>query len=339
MNGSPVVIYDEHRRESVTYDVLAMGRSSIDLYAHEIGSQIQDVRSFDAYVGGCPTNVSVGTRRLGLRSALLTAVGDDQVADFVTAFLEREGVETRFIPRKAGRRTSAVILTIQPPDRFPLTFYRDNCADRALTVDDVARAPIEQSRLLFVTGTGLSHEPARTATLAAAARARSAGATVIVDVDYRADQWATVQDFAAHVRVLLQSATFGIGTQEEIAAASGNQDADAGARTLLTTGIAALVLKRGADGATIYRAREMPVDVPSFPIEVLNVLGAGDAFASGFIYGYLAGLTLERAVRMGNACGAIVVTRHGCANFMPTLDEIQTFVAAQGGSLECRTEA
>ena len=101
----------------------------------------------------------------------------------------------------------------------------------------------------------------------------------------------------------------------------------------------ALVLKRGADGATIYRAREMPVDVPSFPIEVLNVLGAGDAFASGFIYGYLAGLTLERAVRMGNACGAIVVTRHGCANFMPTLDEIQTFVAAQGGSLECRTEA
>src|SRR5439155_867352 len=208
MNGFPVVIYDEHRRESVTYDVLAMGRSSIDLYAHEIGSQIQDVRSFDAYVGGCPTNVSVGTRRLGLRSALLTAVGDDQVADFVTAFLDREGVETRFIPRKTGRRTSAVILTIQPPDRFPLTFYRDNCADRA---------------------------------------------------------------------------------------------------------------------------RGMPVDVPSFSIDVLNVLGAGDAFASGFIYGYLAGWPLERAVRMGNACGAIVVTRHGCANFMPTLDEIQTFVALRGG--------
>ena len=112
------------------FDLLAMGRSSIDLYAHEIGRPITDVRSFDAYVGGCPTNVAVGTRRLGLRSALLTAVGDDQVGDFVVAFLDREGIETRFIPRKPGTRTSAVILTIQPPDKFPLTFYRDNCADR-----------------------------------------------------------------------------------------------------------------------------------------------------------------------------------------------------------------
>src|SRR6059036_95446 len=126
----------------MTYDVLAIGRSSIDLYAHEIGCPITDVHSFDAYVGGCPTNVSVGTRRLGLRSALLTAVGDDEVGDFVTTFLERERVDTQFIPRKRGRRTSAVILTIQPPDRFPLTFYRDNCADRALTIDDVARAPV-----------------------------------------------------------------------------------------------------------------------------------------------------------------------------------------------------
>jgi 5-dehydro-2-deoxygluconokinase len=143
----------------MTYDVLAMGRSSIDLYAHEVGRPIEEVHSFDAYVGGCPTNVSVGTRRLGLRSALLTAVGDDQVGEFVTAFLEREQVETRFIPRKPGRRTSAVILTIQPPDRFPLTFYRDNCADRALTIDDVARTPVGESRAVFLTGTGLSHEP------------------------------------------------------------------------------------------------------------------------------------------------------------------------------------
>src|SRR5882672_12836306 len=158
----------------MTYDVLAMGRSSIDLYAHEVGRPIADVRSFDAYVGGCPTNVSVGTRRLGLRSALLTAVGDDQVGDFVTAFLDRERVETRFIPRKPGRRTSAVILTIQPPDSFPLTFYRDNCADRALTIDDVRRAPIGDSRVIFLTGTGLSHEPSRAATCAAAATARRA---------------------------------------------------------------------------------------------------------------------------------------------------------------------
>src|SRR5438034_6818190 len=118
-----------------------MGRSSIDLYAHQIGVPLVGVSSFDAYIGGCPTNISVGARRLGLRAALLTAVGDDEVGDFVLAFLQREGIETRFIPRKPGRRTSAVIMSIQPPDRFPLTFYREGCADRDLTVDDVNNAP------------------------------------------------------------------------------------------------------------------------------------------------------------------------------------------------------
>jgi len=315
----------------MTYDVLAIGRSSIDLYAHEIGAAIADVRSFDAYVGGCPTNVSVGTRRLGLRSALLTAVGDDQVGDFVTAFLEREQVETRFIPRKAGRRTSAVILTIQPPDRFPLTFYRDNCADRALTLDDVAKAPIGDSRVVFVTGTGLSHEPARSATLGAAASARAAGTPVIVDIDYRADQWDDAASFSAQMRLLLRSATLAVGTEEELAAASGSNDVAQGAAALLACGINALIIKRGARGATIFRPETAPADVAPFRIEVLNVLGAGDAFASGFLYGHLQGWTLERAVRLGNACGAIVVTRHGCANFMPTLGEVEAFVAAQGG--------
>jgi len=312
------------------YDVLAMGRSSIDLYAHEVGRPIAEVHSFDAYVGGCPTNVSVGTRRLGLRSALLTAVGDDQVGDFVTAFLEREQVETRFIPRKPGRRTSAVILTIQPPDHFPLTFYRDNCADRALTVDDVARAPVGESRVVFLTGTGLSHEPARAATFAAAAAARAAGVPIVVDLDYRADQWESAPAFAGQIQTLLRSATIAVGTEEELAAASGIAGAAPAAAMVLATGIEALVLKRGPRGATIFRPQGAPADVAPFSVEVLNVLGAGDAFASGLLYGYLQGWPLERAARMGNACGAIVVTRHGCANFMPTLDEVDAFVAAQG---------
>jgi 5-dehydro-2-deoxygluconokinase len=276
-----------------------MGRSSIDLYAHEIGEPIANVKSFDAYVGGCPTNVSVGTRRLGLRSVLLTAVGDDQVGDFVTAFLEREQVDTRFIPRKPGRRTSAVVLTIQPPDRFPLTFYRDNCADRALTADDVARAPI-------------------------------AGVPIVVDLDYRGDQWHSASAFAGQIRDLLEAATIAIGTEEELAAASGTSGVADGAATLFEDGVDALVLKRGARGSTVFRDGQAPADVAPFPIEVLNVLGAGDAFASGFLYGYLQGWPLERAARMGNACGAIVVTRHGCANFMPTLDEVAAFVSGRG---------
>jgi len=312
------------------YDVLAMGRSSIDLYAHEIGRPMAEVRSFDAYVGGCPTNVSVGTRRLGLRSALLTAVGDDQVGEFVTAFLDRERVDTRFIPRKPGRRTSAVLMAIQPPDTFPLTFYRDNCADRALTVDDVARAPVADSRVVFVTGTGLSHEPGRAATFAAAATARNASVPVVVDIDYRADQWDGQPAFASQVGTLLDSATLALGTEEELAAAAGTTAIDAGVASILERGIEAVVIKRGGRGSTIFRRGTAPVDVAAFPVDVLNVLGAGDAFASGFLYGYLQDWPLERAARLGNACGAIVVTRHGCANFMPTFDEIASFVAARG---------
>src|SRR5437588_10711786 len=155
-----------------TYDLVAMGRSSIDLYSNDIGAPFEEITSFAAYVGGCPTNISVGTRRLGLRPALLTAVGDDQVGNFILHFLQREGIETQFIPRKAGRRSSAVVLGIEPPDRFPLTYYRDNCADIKLTIDDVLDATLPDCRVLLITGTGLSKEPSRSATLFAAETAR-----------------------------------------------------------------------------------------------------------------------------------------------------------------------
>jgi 5-dehydro-2-deoxygluconokinase len=308
-----------------SYDVLTMGRSCIDLYAHEIGVPITEVRSFDAYVGGCPTNVSVGTQRLGLRAALLTAVGTDEVGDFVLHFLDAEGVETRFIPRFRDRRTSAVLLTILPPDRFPLTYYRDNCADIGLSIEDVKRAPVADSRLLFVSGTGLTAEPSRTATAFAAESAREAGTAVVVDLDYRPTLWPSAEAFGVHIRPLAASADIVIGTEEELAAATGETDASAAADRLFGRELELLVLKRGGAGCTLFRQAQPPVDVAAFPINVLNVLGAGDAFASGFIYGCLQGWTFEKAARFGNAVGAIVVTRHGCANFMPTLDEVIEF--------------
>jgi 5-dehydro-2-deoxygluconokinase len=307
-----------------------MGRSCIDLYAHQIGVPITEVTSFDAYVGGCPTNISVGTRRLGLRSVLLTAVGDDQVADFVLAFLDREAVETRFIPRKVGRRTSAVIMAIQPPDRFPLTFYRDGCADRELTIGDVDRAPIADSAIVLVTGTGLSHEPGRSATYHAAKQAQTSGSQLFVDVDYRPDQWPSRSMFAESMQELLRNATLAIGTEEEITAAANEDDVERAIAHLSKMMAAPIVLKRGARGATLFRDGSR-VDIPPFKIEVLNVLGAGDAFASGLITGIRRGWPLERAIRMGNATGAIVVTRHGCANFMPTDGEVEAFVREQGG--------
>ena len=161
-----------------------MGRSCIDLYSNDVGAPFVDVTSFGAYVGGCPTNISVGTRRLGLNSALLTAVGNDLTGDFVLNFLNKEGVDTRFIPRKAGRKTSAVLLSMEPPDRFPIMFYRDNCADIVLDIDDVEAAPVRDCRALLISGTGLSAEPSRSATIHAAELAHASGAVVYIDLDF-----------------------------------------------------------------------------------------------------------------------------------------------------------
>ena len=335
------------------YDVIAMGRSSIDLYSNDIGAPFEEITSFAAYVGGCPTNISVGTRRLGLRSALLTAIGDDQVGNFILHFLRREGVETRFIPRKSGRRSSAVVLGVEPPDRFPLTYYRDNCADIELNIDDVLATPIADSRALLITGTGLSKEPSRSATLFAAEMARLAGATVLLDIDFRPDQWHDQRAFGVTLRSALRLVDIVIGTEDEINAAmltdpdqisiahsqisdarvSG--DTDAAIQQLLNLGPRVLVHKRGAAGSMVHLVpgpeSTTRIDVPGFPVEVKNILGAGDAFASGLLYGHVSGWDWYKATRLGNACGAILVTQHGCANFMPTYAEVMTFIQDHGG--------
>lgn len=331
------------------YDILLMGRSSIDLYANEIGAPFHEIKNFAAYVGGCPTNISVGTRRLGLRSVLLTAVGEDPVGDFVLHFLEQEGVVHKFIPRKKGKRTSAVILGIEPPDKFPLVFYRDNCADIELNIEDVLAAPIADSHLLLISGTGLSREPSRSATIFAAERARAAGTKVILDLDFRPDQWSDTRAFGVTIRSVLNLVDVVLGTADEVKAGALLEDVSvtvehsqvSGARVsgdvlkavkaILSAGPEALVLKRGGEGTTVYLAGGETIEAATFPVEVFNVLGAGDAFASGFLYGYRKGWDWYRAARMGNACGAIVVTRHGCANFMPYEQEALTFIEERGG--------
>jgi len=331
------------------YDVITMGRSGIDLYANDVGAPFVEIESFAAYVGGSPTNIAVGTRRLGLRVALLTAVGQDPVGDFVLHFLNEEGIDTGYIPRKPGKRTSAVLLGIEPPDKFPLVFYRDNCADIELTIDDVLATPIAGSHVLEISGTGLSKEPSRSATTFAAEQARAAGVKVVLDIDFRADQWHDPRAFGVVIRSVLPLVDVAIGTEEEVKAAmlqdpdqitiTDSQitapeirgDLDASIQGLLAHGPEALVVKRGAKGASIFLRDGEVIDVPGFPVEIYNILGAGDAFASGFIYGMVKGWDWYRSARMGNACGAIVVTRHGCANFMGYEDEVLKFVEDRGG--------
>lgn len=335
------------------YDVVTMGRSSIDLYSNDIGAPFVGITGFAAYVGGCPTNISVGTRRLGLNVALLTAVGEDQVGDFILHFLMREGVETRFIPRKPERRSSAVVLGIEPPDRFPLTYYRENCADIALTIDDVLATPIADSRALLISGTGLSQEPSRSATLFAAEVAHQAGVTVLLDIDFRPDQWHDQRAFGVTLRSVLRLVDVVLGTEDEINAvmltdvsqirlthsqisdARVSGDSQAAIQAMLALGPQWVIQKRGAESSLVHSTSSdrlaVPLSVPGFPVEVQNILGAGDAFASGVLYGLVNGWDWYKTVRLANACGAILVTRHGCANFMPTYDEVMAFIQDHGG--------
>jgi len=336
-----------------SYDTLHMGRSSIDLYSNDVGAPFAEITNFAAYVGGSPTNISVGAARLGLKSALLTAVGDDPVGDFILRFLNSENVDSSFIVRKPGRRSSAVLLGIEPPDRFPLTFYRDNCADIELTIDDVLAAPLTRCRAFQFAGTNLSREPSRSATFFAVEQARKAGAEIVFDIDFRPDQWHDPRAFGVMARAIMPLADIVIGTEDEINAvmlADPKQltlthsqvsdtkvagDIGAGIAHILQAGPRALLQKLGADGLRIHLKDDQRsvklIDCAGFPVEVQNILGAGDAFAAGFLAGRLTGRSWYESGRMATACGAIVVTKHGCANFMPTEKELFDFVDSHGG--------
>jgi 5-dehydro-2-deoxygluconokinase len=336
-----------------TYDLVNMGRSGIDLYSNDVGAPFEQITNFAAYVGGSPTNICVGARRLGLKTALLTAVGDDPVGDFILHFLNNEGIATQFIPRKVGHRSGAAVLGIEPPDKFPLVFYRENCADINLTIDDVLAAPITDCKVFQFAGTNLSKEPSRSATLFAAELAMQSGAKVVLDVDFRPNQWHDVRAFGVAIRSCLRLVDVIIGTEDEVNAAmltsrdqiqqTHHQESDTQVRGdtegaiqhMLESVREGLVLKTGSRGARYYLkngAESGEVrDVPGFPVDVYNILGAGDAFGGGFLYGYIHGWSWYKSARLGNACGAIVVTKHGCANFMPTMPEIEAFVAGYGG--------
>lgn len=331
------------------YDILHMGRSSIDLYSNDVGVPFEQITSFAAYVGGSPTNMSVGGARLGTKTVLLTGLGQDPVGDFILHFLSQEGVNTQFSPRKPGHRTSAVVLGIEPPDKFPLVYYRDNCADIELTIDDVLAAPIAESRVFQFAGTNLSKEPSRSATLFAAELARRSDTRVVLDIDFRPDQWHDPRAFGVAIRSSLRLVDVVIGTEDEINAAMLSDpaqmqlthsqvsdtkvrgDIEQAIQTLLQLGPQVVIQKRGQHGARIHFADGKITDVPGFPVEIYNILGAGDAFGAGFLYGYVKGWDWYKAARLGNACGAIVVTKHGCANFMPTMPEVERFVEPYGG--------
>ena len=320
-------------------DLIAIGRSSIDLYSQDIGVPFKEISGFNAFVGGSPLNISVGCSRLGLKSTLLTAVGKDKVGEFILNFLNKENVSTEFIPIKENARSSAVLLGIEPPDKFPLVFYRDNAADTLINIDDVNNANIANHEVLLVNGTALNKEPSRGATIHAIEIAKKNSVSVVMDLDFRADQWEDYRSFGRVVRSIISKVDIAIGTEEEVLASmlkDSSQvtikhqqisspeikgDLNKSIEGLIKLGTGILIVKRGKDGASYFDKNFKRNDIKGFPVKILNVLGAGDAFASGFIYGLIQKWSIEKSIKMGNACGSHVVTKEGCANFMPTLDE------------------
>lgn len=325
-----------------TLDLITIGRSSVDLYGAQVGGRLEDMRSFDKYIGGSPTNIACGTARLGLKSAVITGVGDEHMGRFIREELKREGVDTRGVKTDPERLTALVLLGIRDQEQFPLIFYREQCADMGLTVDDIDPAFIRQARAVVATGTHLSHPQVEAATIKALETARESGMQCALDIDYRPNLWGVAghgdgeSRFVASEKVTdkLQSTLhlfdLIVGTEEEFHIAGGTTDTVQALRAVRNVSSATLVCKRGASGAVAFTG-EIPDNLddgeagPGYPIEVFNVLGAGDGFMSGLLKGWLDGEGWPTALQYANACGAFAVSRHGCTPAYPSWDELQFF--------------
>ena len=330
-------------------DLITIGRASVDLYGQQIGTRLEDVSSFAKSVGGCPTNIAVGTARLGLKSALLTRVGKEQMGRFIREQLEREGVETRGIVTDPERLTALAILSVESDHSFPLLFYRDNCADGALCEEDVSEEFIRSARAILVTGTHFAKPHTDAAQRKAIRIARENGAKIVFDIDYRPNLWGLAghdagdnryiasQKVSAQLRTVLSDCDLIVGTEEEVLIASGESDLLAALKTIRAHSRAMIVLKRGPMGCIVYDGPisddlEDGIVGKGFPIEVYNVLGAGDAFMSGFLRGWLRGEEHQTSATWANACGAFAVSRLLCAPEIPTWTELQFFL--ENGSPE-----
>ncbi|HEV7338293.1 MAG TPA: 5-dehydro-2-deoxygluconokinase [Bosea sp. (in: a-proteobacteria)] len=324
-------------------DLVSIGRSSVDLYGQQIGGRLEDMASFSKAVGGCPTNIAIGTARLGLKSAVITRVGDEQMGRFILEQLQREGVETKGVVVDPKRLTSLVILGVRDEKTFPLIFYRTDCADAALDESEIDEDFIASAKAVVVTGTHFAIPNAAKAQKKAIALARKHGRKVVFDVDYRPNLWGLAGHAAGeeryihsdnvtqHLQAILPDCDLIVGTEEELHAAGGSEDTLAAIRNIRALSRATIVCKRGPMGCVVFpgaipESIEDGIKGPGFPVEVYNVLGAGDAFMSGFLRGWLRDEPVETCCKWANACGAFAVSRLLCSPESPTFAELQFFL-------------
>ncbi|MGA9594927.1 MAG: 5-dehydro-2-deoxygluconokinase [Acidimicrobiia bacterium] len=326
----------------MSIDLITVGRVNLDLFAQDIGAEFADVTGFDAAVGGSPTNIAMAAGRLGLRSAAFTAVGDDTVGELVLRYLRDMGVGIDYVSVKTGTHTSLALVGVQPPDRFPLTFYREDPADTHLTIDDAAAVPMADTKAVLLSGDAFSRGTTADAARKIAQTAAQYDTTTYMDLDLRPSEWLHPHAFGLTLRPVLPWVDVVIGTEEEFYAllAPDPGPVAVGARItsvdrevleqlvevlLDTRTVETVVVKRGSAGATVLNAGTR-TEVPGFPVDPVNTVGAGDAFAAGLIWRRNAGDDWIQACRQANACGAIEVTRHGCSVAFPTADEIAAFI-------------
>jgi 5-dehydro-2-deoxygluconokinase len=302
-------------------EVITMGRVSVDLYPEQIGVPLAEVKTFAKSLGGSATNVAVAAARLGHRSAVITKVGNDGFGPYVRAALEGFGVEARYVGTDPDLRTPLAFCEIHPPDDFPLLFYREPKApDSNIGAEDLDLEEISSTPLFWITGTGLSEEPSRSTTLGAL-EARSRGITVI-DLDYRPMLWSSREETERWYREALKYATVAVGNQEEAEVAVGTDDPHEASAALLDLGLELAIVKRGPNGV-LARTTEGVAEAPPIEVNVVNGLGAGDAFGGALCHALLSGWDPERTIRFANAAGAIVASRLACADEMPTEKEVE----------------
>jgi 5-dehydro-2-deoxygluconokinase len=315
---------------SERFDVITMGRVSVDLYPEQVDVALEDVRTFQKSLGGSATNVAVAAARLGARSAVITKVGGDPFGNYVRKALDGFGVDRRWVGTDPELRTPIVFCEIHPPDDFPLLFYREPKApDMNIQRADLDLDAIRAARLLWTTGTGLSQEPSRAATLLALeSRQEAAGAITVHDLDHRPVFWPDDREAGRWARAAVRLATVAVGNESEVEMAVGTRDPHEASAALLELGVELAIVKRGPDGV-LARTRDELIELEPVRLEVLNGLGAGDAFGGALAWALVEGWDTERALRLANAAGALVASRLACADDMPTLDELRELVGEE----------
>jgi 5-dehydro-2-deoxygluconokinase len=312
----------------MAYDLITMGRIGVDLYPLQTGVPLPQVESFGKFLGGSATNVAVAAARLGRRTAVITRTGDDPFGTYLHEALKDFGVDDRWVTPVPGLPTPVVFCEIFPPDDFPLYFYRQPKApDLEIDAHELDLDAIRDARVFWITGTGLSEEPSRTATLAALAHRAKSGTTVF-DLDWRPMFWTDPESARPFYEEALRHTTVAVGNLDEVEVATGVREPRAAAQALLDAGVEVAVVKQGPKGVLAVDNKGNEAEVPPLPVNVLNGLGAGDAFGGSLCHGLLEGWDLEKIMRHANAAGAIVASRLECSSAMPTPDEIEAAIAA-----------